>query len=89
MSIEKILERLKNPPKPITVITFVLTAVFATLSFVLLAVGYEGNILLEISAYSSFGLAGVTLAYSVYRKEYSSVGKGCALQLQLHRKNAR
>ncbi|MBO5101822.1 MAG: hypothetical protein J6C39_04755 [Clostridia bacterium] len=66
MSIEKILERLKNPPKPVAVITFVLTAVFATLSFVLLAVGYEGNILLEISAYASFGLAGVTLAYSVY-----------------------
>ncbi len=66
MTLEKLLEKLKSPSKLVTALTFALTVVFATLSFVFLAVGYEGNTLLEILAYLSFALAALTLAYSVY-----------------------
>lgn len=54
-----------RPKGALLVLTYVLTVVFITAAMLMLFVKYEGTPL-EILAYTSFGLAAVGLAYSVY-----------------------
>ncbi len=58
-------EKILNPPTYVKVLTFVTTLVSATLSLVMVGVGLE-NGALAIVAYILFGIAGISLAYSVY-----------------------
>ena len=54
-----------NPPTWAKVITFITTFLSATLSIFIVILGFE-NTLLSIVAYVLFGIAGLSLAYSVY-----------------------
>ena len=54
-----------NPPTWAKVLTFIITLLSATLSLVMVALGLE-NGALAIIAYILFGVAGVSLTYSVY-----------------------
>lgn len=62
---KKILDQLLKPRGVILVLTYFLTIVFIALAMVMLFVDYTGSIL-EILAYTSFGLAGISLSYTVY-----------------------
>lgn len=57
--------KLLNPPAWVKWLTFVITILSATLSLVMVGLGLE-NGLLAIVAYILFGVAGISLAYSVY-----------------------
>ena len=58
-------EKILNPPTWAKILTFIVTIISATLSLVAVALGFE-NTTLAIVAYILFGIAGVSLAYSVY-----------------------
>ena len=58
-------KKILNPPTWAKILTFVATIISATLSIVIVALGFE-NRALAIVAYILFGIAGVSLAYSVY-----------------------
>lgn len=58
-------KKILNPPNFVKVLTFIITLISATLSLVMVALGLE-NGALAIIAYILFGVAGVSLAYSVY-----------------------
>ncbi|MBO5736764.1 MAG: hypothetical protein J6S04_03040 [Clostridia bacterium] len=58
-------KKILNPPTYVKVLTFVTTLVSATLSLVMVGLGLE-NGALAIVAYILFGIAGISLAYSVY-----------------------
>ena len=58
-------KKILNPPTWAKVLTFIITLLSATLSLVMVALGLE-NGALAIIAYILFGVAGVSLAYSVY-----------------------
>ena len=58
-------EKIKNPPRLAKTLTFSLTLLFAVASLCLLLVDYEGT-WLAVLVYTLFGLAGVSLAYSVF-----------------------
>ena len=58
-------QKILHPPVWVKVLTFIVTLVSATLSLVMVALGLE-NDALAIIAYTLFGIAGVSLAYSVY-----------------------
>lgn len=62
---KKLLEKIKRPRGAFLVVSYILTLVFIATSMVMLLVDYEGSVL-EVIAYVSFGLAAVSLAYSVY-----------------------
>lgn len=62
---KEFLKKFLRPKGALLVFTYVLTVVFITAAIFMLFVEYEGT-LLEILAYTSFGLAAVSLAYSVY-----------------------
>ncbi len=62
---KKLFKKLLRPKGALLVLTYVLTVVFITAAMLMLFVEYEGTPL-EILAYTSFGLAAVSLAYSVY-----------------------
>ncbi len=62
---KEFLKKFLRPKGALLVFTYVLTVVFITAAILMLFVEYEGT-LLEILAYTSFGLAAVSLAYSVY-----------------------
>lgn len=62
---KEFLKKYLRPKGALLVLTYVLTVVFITAAILMLFVEYEGT-LLEILAYTSFGLAAVSLAYSVY-----------------------
>lgn len=62
---KEFLKKFLRPKGALLVLTYVLTVVFITAAILMLFVEYEGT-LLEILAYTSFGLAAVSLAYSVY-----------------------
>ena len=62
---KKLFKKFLRPKGALLVLTYVLTVVFITAAILMLFVEYEGT-LLEILAYTSFGLAAVSLAYSVY-----------------------
>lgn len=58
-------KQILNPPTWAKVLTFIITLLSATLSLVMVGVGLE-NGTLAIIAYILFGIAGISLAYSVY-----------------------
>ncbi len=58
-------KKILNPPTYVKVLTFIITLVSATLSLVMVGLGLE-NGALAIIAYILFGVAGVSLTYSVY-----------------------
>ena len=58
-------KKILNPPTWAKVLTFIITLLSATLSLVMVALGLE-NGALAIIAYILFGIAGVSLTYSVY-----------------------
>ncbi len=58
-------KKILNPPTCVKVLIFIITLISATLSLVMVGLGLE-NGLLSIIAYILFGVAGVSLAYSVY-----------------------
>ena len=58
-------KKILNPPTWAKVLTFIITLLSATLSLVMVALGLE-NGALAIIAYILFGVAGISLAYSVY-----------------------
>jgi MFS family permease len=58
-------KKILNPPTWAKVLTFIITLLSATLSLVMVALGLE-NGALAIIAYILFGVAGVSLTYSVY-----------------------
>lgn len=62
---KKLFKKFLRPKGALLVLTYVLTVVFITAAILMLFVEYEGTPL-EILAYTSFGLAAVSLAYSVY-----------------------
>lgn len=62
---KKLFKKFLRPKGALLVFTYVLTVVFITAAILMLFVEYEGTPL-EILAYTSFGLAAVSLAYSVY-----------------------
>ena len=64
-------KKILNPPTYVKVLTFVTTLVSATLSLVMVGLGLE-NGALAIVAYILFGIAGISLAYSVYLLIHSS-----------------
>lgn len=59
------LEKLKKPKGGSLALTYILTIIFIALAMAFLIIDYVGTPL-EILAYTSYGLAGVGLAYSVY-----------------------
>ena len=63
--LKKIYQRMKEPSLSIMLVAYVLTAVFITGALLMLFVDYVGTAL-EVLAYTLFGLAGVSLAYTVY-----------------------
>lgn len=58
-------KKILNPPTWAKVLTFIITLLSATLSLVMVGLGLE-NGALAIIAYILFGVAGVSLTYSVY-----------------------
>ena len=64
--LKKAWENILNPPAFIKVLTFISAVIFIGGAMAILIIGYEGNIALEILAYTLFGLSALTLAYSVY-----------------------
>ena len=58
-------KKILNPPTWAKILTFIVTVISAILSLVIVALGFE-NTALAIVAYILFGIAGVSLAYSVY-----------------------
>ena len=58
-------KKILNPPTWAKILTFIVMVISAVLSLVIVALGFE-NTALAIVAYILFGIAGVSLAYSVY-----------------------
>ena len=58
-------EKILNPPRWAKIINFIVTILSATFSLVLVGLGIE-NDAIAIVSYILFGIAGVSLAYSVY-----------------------
>lgn len=60
-----LLKKFKRPQGLMLVLTYIVTALFIAWALAMLFVDYEG-IFLSIVAYTSFGFAGLSLAYSIY-----------------------
>lgn len=58
-------KKILNPPTYIKALTFIVTILSATLSLIIVSLGFENGALAIIS-YILFGIAGVSLTYSVY-----------------------
>ena len=58
-------KKILNPPTWVKVLTFIITIISAIGALLMLLVDYDGNAL-AIIAYILFGIAGVSLTYSVY-----------------------
>ncbi len=58
-------KKILNPPTWVKVLTFIITIISAIGALLMLLVDYDGNAL-AIIAYTLFGIAGLSLAYSVY-----------------------
>ena len=65
INFQKIYKSILNPPTWAKVLTFIVMIISATLSLVMVALGFENN-LIAILAYVLFAVAGISLAYSVY-----------------------
>jgi hypothetical protein len=63
---KKAWEYLKDPPNHVKVIAFALAFLCIGGVVTIMVIGYQGNIALEILAYTLFGLSAITFAYSVY-----------------------
>ncbi|MBQ9781699.1 MAG: hypothetical protein IJW26_00780 [Clostridia bacterium] len=61
----KILKKILNPPTWAKILTFIVTIISAIGALLMLLLDFEGSAL-AILAYTLFGLAGLSLAYSVY-----------------------
>ncbi len=57
---------MKNPPVLIKVLVFITALLCAGGAMAVLIVGYEGNIALEVLAYTLFGLSAISFAYAMY-----------------------
>ena len=62
---QKVLQKLKQPPVWLLVLTYVLTLASATGALLILLVDWEGTFL-AVVAYTMFGVAAITLSYTVY-----------------------
>ena len=60
-----LLKKFKRPQGLMLVLTYIVTALFIAWALAMLFVDYEG-VFLSIVAYTSFGFAGLSLAYSIY-----------------------
>lgn len=58
-------KKILNPPTWAKVLTFIVTILSATLSLIIVCLGFETSVI-SIIAYALFGIAGLSLAYSVY-----------------------
>ena len=58
-------KKILNPPTWVKVLTFIITIISAIGALLMLLVDYDGNAL-AIIAYTLFGIAGLSLTYSVY-----------------------
>lgn len=65
INFREIWKKTLNPPTWAKILTFAVTLLSAVGALLMLLVNYDGNAL-AIVAYSLFGIAGVSLAYSVY-----------------------
>ncbi len=63
---DKIIRELKNPKAALLIPMYALTLVSVVGSLVLVIIGFEKNIAVEILAYVCFALAAITLAYTIY-----------------------
>ncbi len=61
----KIFKKILNPPTWAKVLTFIVTIISAVGALLMLLLEFEGSVL-AILAYTLFGVAGLSLAYSVY-----------------------
>ena len=77
---------MKNPSKGLLWLTYLLTVIFAALSFILLFLG-QGNPVLEILSYAVYALAAITLTYTVYTmvKFLPSIIRDVKEKLRSHR----
>lgn len=62
---QRLWKQILNPPTVVKVLTFIITIITATLSIIIAVLGFEDTAL-SILAYLLFGLAGLSLFYSVY-----------------------
>ena len=62
---KELLEELKRPKGVVLVLTYLITLLSIAASMIMLFINYEGSAL-EILAYVFYGLAGVSLGYTVY-----------------------
>ena len=62
---KELLNKFKRPDGVLLALTYILTVVFISGALMMLFIDYTGTIF-EIVAYTLYGLAGVSLAYSVY-----------------------
>ena len=58
-------KKMANPPAWVKALTFLVALLSAVGALLMLLIDYDGNAL-SIVAYSLFGVAGTSLAYSVY-----------------------
>lgn len=58
-------KKILNPPTWAKVLTFIVTVLSATLSLVIVIVGFDNSVI-EIMSYALFGVAGLSLTYTVY-----------------------
>lgn len=65
INFRKLWKEILNPPIWVKVLTFLITLVSAALSLIIVALGFENSVF-SIVAYILFGVAGVSLSYSVY-----------------------
>lgn len=65
-ALKKAWEKILKPPTCVKAIVVVCAVLFIGGAMAVLIVGYEGNLALEILAYTLFGLSALSLAYSVY-----------------------
>jgi uncharacterized membrane protein YuzA (DUF378 family) len=60
-----ICKKILNPPTWVKILNFIITILSATGALVMVLIGFEKTAL-EVIAYFLFGIAGLSLAYSIY-----------------------
>ncbi|MBE5732030.1 MAG: hypothetical protein E7353_03245 [Clostridiales bacterium] len=63
---KKAWEYLKDPPTLVKVLSFISALLCVGGAMAVIIIGYQGNIALEILAYTLFGLSAITFSYCVY-----------------------
>jgi hypothetical protein len=82
MEIKDLFNKLRRPSGKILALTYSLTVIFIVMALVMLCVDYSESYL-SVLAYSSFGFAGVGLAYSVYTIVIYAPGLRCRVKSYL------